>query len=300
MQPEVLVIVGPTASGKTDFAIKRAKENGGAVISADSRQVYSGLNIGTAKPEEAWRDAPHAISEPDIVDAIPHYLLSVCAPDQLYSLAQWQSAAQKILEKIGQPAILVGGTMLYVDSILFNYSIPEVKPDPVLRAELEKLSAEELWQQLMQKDPAAKQFIEPHHKQRIIRALEVIAVTGKPFSDLRQQRPSPYQFKIIGLFPGWDALRERITQRAQAMLDDGLLEETKGLRAKYGPAYAKASAGKADLPLLKTMNYLQAGQLLDEILTREQALAEMVKVNMRYAHRQMNWWKRNKEIEWLV
>lgn len=284
----ITVVVGPTASGKTDFAIKLAKENGAAVISADSRQVYSGLDIGTAKPEAAWRDKPHDILEADSIDAVTHYLLNICAPDQLYTLAQWQAAAKKILAT-AQPMIITGGTMLYIDSILFNYEIPEAKPDSVLRAELEKLSVEELWQQLMHKDPAAKQFIELHHKQRIIRALEVIEATGKPFSDLRQQRPSPYQFKVIGLFPGWDMLRERITQRAHMMLEQGLVEETKKLRGKYGK----------DLPLLKTMNYLQASQLLDETLTREQTLEEMVKVNMRYAHRQMNWWKNNRLIYWL-
>lgn len=285
----ITVVVGPTASGKTDFAIRLAKESSAAVISADSRQIYSGLNVGTAKPEEAWREEPHAVSEADTIDTVPHYLLNICASDQPYTLAQWQVAAKKILA-IDQPLIIAGGTMLYVDSILFNYDIPEVEPNPVLRAGLEKLSVEELWQQLMHKDPAAKQFIEPHHKQRIVRALEVIEVTGKPFSALRQQRPSPYQFKIIGLFPGWDALRERITQRAQAMLDGGLVEETKKLREKY----------RKDLPLLKTMNYLQAGRLIDDELTQEAALAEMVQVNMRYAHRQMNWWRRNKEIEWLA
>lgn len=287
MSREVLVVIGPTASGKTDSAIKLAHESGAAVISADSRQVYSGLNIGTAKPKEAWRDKPHDVLKTDTIDTVPHYLLNICAPDQPYTLAQWQAAAKKILAT-DQPMIITGGTMLYVDSILFNYEIPEVKPDSILRAELGQLNVEELWQQLMYKDPAAKQFIEPHHKQRIVRALEVIEATGKPFSDLRQKRPSPYQFKVTGLFPGWDALRARITQRAQEMLDDGLVEETKKLREKYGK----------DLPLLKTMNYLQAGQLLDETLTREQTLEEMVKVNMRYAHRQMNWWKRNKEIEW--
>lgn len=285
----ITVITGPTASGKTARAIELAKKTGAVVISADSRQVYSGLNIGTAKPEEAWRNEPHAILEPDLVDTIPHYLLNVCELKQLYTLAQWQAAAKKIIEE-EQPVIIAGGTMLYVDSILFNYAIPEVQPNEALRAELEQLSAKELWQQLTQKDPAAKQFIEPHHKRRIIRALEVIEATGKPFSDLRQKRPSPYQFKIIGLFPGWDKLRKRITQRAQAMLEEGLLEETKKLREKYGK----------DLPLLKTMNYLQVGRLIDGELTQEAAKADMVQVNMRYAHRQMNWWKRNKEIEWLA
>lgn len=283
----MLVIVGPTASGKTDFAIKLAKESGAVVISADSRQVYSGFNVGTAKPEEAWRNKPHDILETDSIDTVPHYLLNICAPDQPYTLAQWQAAVKKIMTT-DQPMIIAGGTMLYVDSILFNYEIPEVEPNPVLRAGLEKLSVEELWQQLMPNDPVAKQFIEPHHKQRIIRALEVIEATGKPFSDLRQQRPSPYQFKVTGLFPGWDMLRARITQRAQAMLDVGLVEETKKLREKYG----------SDLPLLKTMNYVQAGKLLDGQLSKEAVLAEMVQINMHYAHRQMNWWKRNKEIEW--
>lgn len=289
---EVTVVLGPTAAGKTELAIRLAKGRGAAVISADSRQVYSELDSGTAKPKEIWGEAPHEIEATDKVEGVPHYLLNVAAPTTTYTLAEWQTAALKILqhlEQVGQPAILAGGTMLYVDSIFFNYLIPEITPDHKLRGELEKLSAEKLWVQLIQKDPAARQFIEPHHKRRMIRALEVMAATGQPFSDMRKKRPSPYRFKIIGLFPGWEVLRARIRQRAQIMLEGGLLEETDRLRQKYG----------TDLPLLRTMNYLQAGKLLDGELSKEAALTEMVRVNMRYAHRQMNWWKNNQGIKWI-
>src|SRR3989344_8124111 len=176
-KPKITVIVGPTASGKTDYAIALAKKTGGEIISADSRQIYTGMNIGTAKPQGAFSRQAHDVLQADMVDGIPHFLFNVTSPDKPWTLPQWQAAANRVLEDIikrGKQPLLVGGALLYVDSIVKNFSIPAVEPDQAFRDILEQEDAPALYGRLMKADPAAVNFIEPHHKQRIIRALEVI------------------------------------------------------------------------------------------------------------------------------
>lgn len=315
----LIVLLGPTAAGKTALGIALAQKMNGAVISADSRQVFAGLNIGTAKPKEAWQDASHDVltadrvdgvdpvraKPPKVAEAMPlaaagrvsnvvdHYLLNIREPDEPYTLAQWQADAYQVIEHIqahGKTPLLVGGTMLYLDSIIFNYNIPAVAPNPKLRQELAQKSTSELYQQLLTHDAAAADFIEPHHQQRIIRALEVIAATGKPFSASRQRSPARYRLKIMGLSPGWDALEKNIRTRAQHMMKDGLVEETRQLQRRYSPT----------LPLLKTMNYQQAMQVTSGELLEKKAIEAMVQANLRYAHRQMSWWKKNPSITWYA
>lgn len=292
MAQKIFVILGPTASGKTSLGIELAQENNGAVISADSRQIYAGLNIGTAKPKQAWKEESHSIDKPDVIDSIDHYLLNIRSPKETYTASDWQRDAnvciKQILAQNKQP-IIVGGTMLYIDSIVFNFTMPAVSPNPALRQQLDSLSTEELQQRLQEKDPAVFNFIELHHRQRMIRALEVIEATGKKFSELRTKQPSPYEFEIIGLFPGWETLENRVTDRIHDMLADGLSDEVKALREKYG----------RELPLLKTINYAETARFIDNELTEADAMAEMIRANMRYAHRQMSWWKRNKDIKWF-
>lgn len=290
-KPVIPVIIGPTASGKTDYAISLAKEVDGEIISADSRQIYAGMNIGTAKPPEAFTDNIHDVLTSNVINGIPHFLFNVSSPDNPWTLPAWQQAAKQVLEDIlsrhKQP-ILVGGTMLYVDSMVKNFSIPEVEPDQNFRDSLEQEDVSVLYDRLMKADPDAQEFIEPHHKQRIIRALEVIEKTGKPFSASRLRQPSPYEFELIGLFPGRDVMKERIQKRISDMFQGGLLEETERLRKRFS----------LTLPLLQTMNYKEAGMVLDNTFSVDQAIAEAVKVNMRYAKRQMAWWRNRKEISW--
>ncbi len=292
--PLIHVILGPTASGKTAYAIQQAKKLGNAaVISADSRQIYSFMDIGTAKPQKAWNTVPHSITEPDVIEEIDHYLLNIVNPNNLFTLSQWQPAAYAAIDHVlsqGKTPFLVGGTMLYIDSIVKNYTIPKVPPNPSYREHLESKEASTLFSLLLEKDPDAKKFIEPHHKQRIIRALEVIQATGKPFSALRQTQPPRYTFEITGLFPGWDVMKDRISRRSEEMLTQDLLKETQNLRERFSP----------DIPLLNTMNYVQAGAVLDKKISSEQAIDEMIKVNMKYAHRQMSWWKNSSyHIQWI-
>ncbi len=299
-KPLVRVILGPTAVGKTDVAIQEAKKIGGVVVSADSRQIYAGMNIGTAKPEEAWRDEAHDVLEADSIDGVPHYLLNVATPDKPWTLAMWQEAAYAVMADVAAkniPIYVVGGTMLYIDSLLFHFDIPAVAPQPELRERLEKESTDALYTRLLLADPAAQKFIEPHHKQRIIRALEVIEISGKLFSVSRLKREPLYDFEIRGLFPtdvtdekGWEVLKGRISQRVISMIDGALGEETQKLQQTYSPT----------LPMLRTMNYAQMAKLLAGAVSREEAIQEMISANMRYARRQMSWWRGRKDLAWQI
>lgn len=273
------VILGPTASGKTAYAIEFAKKMNGAIISADSRQVYAGMNIGTAKPQEAWKDTPHAADVPDMIDTVPHYLLNIVSLEAPYTLSHWLTDAKKVISRIeesGKTPIIVGGTMLYIDALTDGYDIPVIEPNEELRSELEKKFPGELYATLMEKDPNASAFIEPHNSRRIIRALEVIDATGKPFSALRTKKESSNKWMRIGIFSNWDTQKENITKRANEMRQSGLKEEKEKLHETF-PAS----------PLLKTMNYTESN------------MEEMVQSNMRYAHRQMSWWKRREDIGWI-
>ena len=280
MEQNAFVVLGPTASGKTAYAIDLARRVGGAVISADSRQVYAGMNIGTAKPKEAWSTAVHPVTVPDGIDGIPHYMINITSPDTPYTLSEYLAGAKQAMAKVasqGLVPVIAGGTMLYVDALVDGYNIPDVAPNEALRSELEQHSPEALYAMLLAKDPSAQAFIEPHNTRRIIRALEVFQATGKPFSELRAKQPSDTVFHIIGLFPDWDILRERITQRAQEMIDSGLQEEIQTLQRAF-----------PNSKLLQTMNYKENCNV-----------EKMVQSNMRYAHRQMSWWKRRDDIYWI-
>src|SRR3989344_2178836 len=274
------VILGPTASGKTAYAISLAKQLSGAVISADSRQIYAGMNIGTAKPKEVWKNTPHSIETADMIDGVPHYLLNIATLDTPYSLSDWLSAAKTlipIIQEQGLIPIIAGGTMLYIDALVDGYDIPNIAPNEELRAELEKLSPEELYAKLLAQDPESQAFIESHNSRRIIRALEVMHATGIKFSQLRAKKSPENKFQITGIFSDYDILRARITQRAAQMVADGLAEEIKNIQNNF-----------PDSKLLQTMNYKES---CDIDLT--------VQSNMRYAHRQMSWWKRRTDIHWI-
>ena len=286
----VYAILGPTASGKTAYAINLAKKLNGAIISADSRQVYAGMSIGTAKPLDAFSDTPHGATTPDIIDSVPHYLLNISSVDTTYTLSDWLKDAQQALEIIlqnNQTPIIAGGTMLYVDALVDGYDVPNIQPDPEYRKKLEQESPELLYKALQEQDPTSCEFIEPHNMRRIIRALEVIQATGEKFSDLRKAQPQ-YDSTRIGIFPNWDSMRKNIELRSRNMISQGLVDEAVVLRKKY------PTSG-----LLQTINYKQALMLADGELTEEEAIALMSQATLRYAHRQMSWWNRRTDIGWI-
>jgi tRNA dimethylallyltransferase len=282
MKPKLVVITGPTATGKTSLGIQLAQRYGGAVISADSRQVYAGMNRGTAKPRAAWSDKPHATETPDMVDEIEHYMLNIRRPDQELTLAEWQRAALTVSEMLvaaGRTPLLVGGTMLYVDSIMKNFSIPNVAPQPALREQFSRQSTDNLYAELVRRDGAAGAFIEPHNRRRIVRALEVMEVTGELLSALRQSREPVFDITAVGLFPGWEMLEHAVHRRTETMMADGLVAERQRLARRYG----------AHLPLLATLNYKEAPDI-----------GAAVRSTLRYAHRQMSWWRGRQDITWFT
>ncbi|MEO6078051.1 MAG: tRNA (adenosine(37)-N6)-dimethylallyltransferase MiaA [Candidatus Andersenbacteria bacterium] len=288
--PPLIAILGPTASGKTAYAIDMAQRINGAIISADSRQVYAGMNIGTAKPSEAFSDHAHNPETPDIISEIPHYLLNITSPEKNFTLSDWLASAHVALQEIkksGKTPIITGGTMLYVDALLDGYDIPDIEPNIKLREELEEKKSEELYGLLIEEDPEACLFIEPHNTRRIIRALEVISATGKKFSELRKAS-SPSESNRIGIFPDWDIMRTRVGARSNAMITDGLMEEAVALRNKF-----------PDSPLLQTINYKEALMLADNTYSKQEALEKMTQSTLRYAHRQMSWWNRRSDISWV-
>lgn len=287
---KLVVILGPTASGKTTAAIRLANRINGAIVSADSRQVYTGMDIGTAKPHLDQMDeddksgkgqVPHHILLPDKINGIKHYLINIRRPNEEMSLTEWQAAAYQTIDAIidqHMTPILTGGTMLYIDSVVRAYKIPAVPKDDKRRSKLAAQTVEELYKQLIRVDPKAALFVQASHARRIIRALEVIEATGRPFSEMRKKGECLYEVEMYGLFPGWETLQDNVTTRVQKMLDMGLVEEKQKLIDKYG----------IDLPLLKTINY---NQLPDK--------NEMIRRNMKYARRQMSWWRGREEIKWF-
>ena len=291
MKKLVIALIGPTASGKTALGIAVAAVYEASVISADSRQVYAGLNRGTAKPEVAWVDDPHAAVIPDAIEGVDHYLLNVSSPTNRYTVADWQRDATAVIDQLHAAntlPLVVGGTMQYVDSLVFNWQVPAVQPDAAFRKKQEARSTEQLYDELIQLDPNAAEFVEPHNTRRIIRALEVMRATGKPYSKVRERSDSLYSFKIIGLQPNVDVLREKILTRSKEMMRSGLLAEAASLRDLHGDALLKS-----------TIHYEQALAVLDGLMTEDEAIEDMVQKSMRYVRRQMSWWRGRDDITWI-
>jgi len=289
-KPTVLAIIGPTACGKTEASLSMARQHDGAVVSADSRQVYTGMNIGTAKPSAVLGPVHEPLS-PDLIAGIDHYLFNIRLPNAELTLSEWREAAYQSIDHIvtqGKLPIIAGGTMLYTDSVINNYTLPNVPADPEFRLRKSKESTNLLYDELLSQDPAARDFIEPTNKRRIVRALEVINATGSSFSSQRTTQTPRYEIAVHGVFPGWEILESRIKRRVQTMLDEGLIAETKGLIETYGP----------ELQLLHTINYAQAVQVINGELEEDDAPKEMEHANLRYAKRQMSWWKRYENISW--
>jgi tRNA dimethylallyltransferase len=273
----LILIVGPTAVGKTELAIQLAEKLNGEIISADSRLFYRGMDIGTAKPshEELAR--------------VPHYLIDIVNPDETLSLAVFQQKAKEIIADIhtrNKLPFLVGGTGQYVRAVTQGWSPPEVVADERLRSELEKMKEERgvdwLHDRLAQLDHESAQKIDARNVRRTIRALEVILTTGRKFSDQRGQGDSPYQLITIGLTRPRAELYERVDKRIDAMFENGLIDEVKGLLDQgYSPT----------LPSMSAIGYRECIRVIKGELTIEQAKVEMRRVTRVFVRRQANWFK---------
>lgn len=281
----VLVIIGPTAVGKTDLAIALAKAINGEIISADSRLFYRGMDIGTAKPT------------PEQQGSVKHHLIDVAEPGEIWSLSVFQEEVEKAINQIqqdGKTAIIVGGTGQYIRSITEGWEIPPQKPDERIRTILEKWGAEigpfELYHKLSILDPEAAKNIEPQNMRRTIRALEVIFNTGKRFSEQRTRSTPRHIFWLIGLNRPRPELYARIDERIEAMFRDGFVEETKRLLD---------SGISRDNPNLSAIGYREVCLLLDGKMTEEEAKVQMRKKTREFVRRQANWFKpTDPEIHW--
>jgi tRNA dimethylallyltransferase len=285
-KPPLILIVGPTAVGKTELAIQLAERLNGEIVSADSRLFYRGMDIGTAKPSQQE------------MARVPHHLIDIADPDEILSLAVFQQKAREAITDIhtrNKLPFLVGGTGQYVRAVTQGWNPPEVEPDEKLRAELEREKEEKgiywLYDKLKALDPVAADKIDARNYRRTIRALEVIQTTGKKFSEQRGQGDSPYHLVTIGLIRPRAELYERVDQRIEMMFANGFLEEVKGLLAKgFSPS----------LPTMSAIGYRECVRVMQGELTEEQAKVEIRRATRIFVRRQANWFKEtDPEIKWF-
>lgn len=282
----LLVIIGPTAVGKTDIAIDIADQVGGEIISADSRLFYRGMDIGTAKPSLSMQKN------------VPHHLIDIADPDQVISLAEYQQLAYETIDRIisdHKIPILVGGTGQYVRAIVEGWRIPELPPDPNIRKALQKWADEiggmELYKRLLLLDPDAEKFIDPTNVRRTIRALEVILCTGRKFSELREKSGSRYTSILVGLQRSRKELYQRIDARIAEMILNGFVDEVKALISQ---GYS------LELPSMTAIGYKEIGEYLMGRKTLTEAIMEMKKRTRIFVRRQANWFKESDQnIHWF-
>ena len=276
---KLIVILGPTASGKTELAIKLAKNFNGEIINADSRQVYKGMDIGTAKPtKEEMRD-------------VPHYLLDVASPKRKFTVAQYRKLALKAIEKIqkkGKIPFLVGGTWFYIRAVVDGLVIPEVPPDWKLRKKLEKKSPQELHEILKKLDPERAKTIEKENKRRLIRAIEICKKIGK-VPPLRFN-PLPYPVLMIGIKRKKKELMERIRKRFFEWLKRGLILEVMKLR-KMGVSFKRIEEFG--------MHYREISKYLQGKISEKEMIENSIKEIQNYAKKQLNWFKKDKRVKWI-
>ena len=286
-KPKVIVICGPTASGKTALSIELAKKINGEIISSDSMQIYKDMDIGTAKPTKQE------------MQEVKHYLLDFVEPDQRYSVAQFKKDAEKAIEEIlakNKVPIIVGGTGLYVDSLIYGIEYQEIELDKKYREELEEKAQKEgletLYEQAQKIDPQAMEKISANDKKRILRILEIYHSTGKTKTQQEiesRKNEVKYDYKVFALNIEREKLYERINKRVDIMIKQGLIQEVENLCSKY-TEFPTAMQG---LGYKEVVEYLQ-GKI------SEQEMIEKIKMETRrYAKRQLTWFRKNKQTIWL-
>ena len=278
MVPRIIVIVGPTASGKSAYAVKLAKKFGGEVISADSRQVYKGLDIGTGK-----------ITKREM-EGVPHHMLDVASPKKVYTVNTFVIEGRNVIEDIlrrGKVPIICGGTGFYIDALLGRVAVPRVAPNPALRKTLEQKTTMQLFSTLKRLDPRRARDIDPKNPVRLIRAIEIAKELGHvPKSN---PEPLPYLTEWIGILIPEEKLRARIKKRLHARVKAGMVAEARRLH-RAGLSYKRMHA--------LGLEYRYLGLFLQKKITKEHMLAELERHIKKYAKRQIGYWKRNKEIKW--
>lgn len=287
MKPTVIVICGPTASGKTALSIELAKRIDGEIVSADSMQIYKDMDIGSAKvtPEE--------------MQGIKHYLIDCVYPNERYSVANYKQDAKNAIETIikkGKVPIVVGGTGLYIDSLIYEIEYKDIKINEEYRKQLEKIKDEQglevLYNKALEIDPEAMKKISSNDYKRITRILEIYEATGK--TKTQQEAESrlneiPYNYKVFAIDYDRERLYERINKRVDIMLEKGLINEVKNLLEKYNE-FPTAMQG---------LGYKEVKQYLDGDLSKEEMIEKIKQESRRYAKRQFTWFRKNKQTIWI-
>lgn len=274
---KVIAIVGPTSSGKTAWAKKLAiKFSQAKIISADSRQIYLGMDIGTGKDKN-----------------LPQDLIDIIEPTKKFTLHDWQKMASNLLNqyfKMKNLPIIVGGTGLYIDALLYGYVIPDLKKESIaLRKKLEKLPESELIKKLKEIDPESSLKIDPKNKRRLIRALEVSILTRRPWSKLQKKQKPKFETLIIGIDTNRETLYSKIDARIDQMIKNGLVEEVRDLTKKY----------QFDLPTFNTIGYKEIIDYLQGRQTLKVAVQKIKYNTHGYVRRQETWFRKNKDIKWV-
>ena len=287
MKPTVYVIGGPTASGKSKLAVELAKKINGEIISADSMQIYKDMNIGTAK-----------ITNQEM-QGIKHYLIDFISPEQRYSVSSFKKDAEDAIEKIlsnGKTPIIVGGTGLYIDSLIYGIEFQDEKIDTKYREKLNKIAEieglEKLYKKAQKIDPEAMAKISANDRKRIIRVLEIYHKTGKTKTEQEKESRKnevKYNYKVFAITIPREKLYERINKRVDQMLEQGLIEEVKKILEKYS-YFPTAMQG---------LGYKEVIEYLENKITKEEMIEKIKKETRHYAKRQITWLKKNKETIWL-
>ena len=288
MKPKVIVICGPTASGKTSLSIEVAKKIDGEIISCDSMQIYKEMNIGTAKP---------TVEE---MQGIPHYMLDFVLPSERYSVADFKEAATDRIEDIlkrEKVPIIVGGTGLYVDALTKNITYPEIEIDLEYRKQLEELikenGLESLYEEAKKIDEKAMQTISKNDKKRIMRVLEIYHQTGKTKTQLEiesRKNGVPYDYRVFAINMPREILYDRINRRVDIMLEKGLIEEVKQLYKKYGDELRTSVQG---------IGYKEVIDYLNGMYSKEEMIEKIKMETRRYAKRQLTWFRKIPNIIWI-
>jgi len=277
VKPKMIVVLGPTASGKTDLAIDLAKKFNGEIITADSRTIYKGMDIGTAKPKE--------------LKGVPHYLIDIVSPNEDFNVALFKQKAVKKIDEIierGKLPILVGGTGLYIKSIIENLDFPSVKADEKLRNKLEKKNTEELFEMYKNLDEEGSLKIDKNNRRRLIRAIEVSLSLKESFFKERKKEPI-YDVLQIGIKINKKELEERIKKRVDKMIKQGLEKEVRKLSKKYG----------FNIPPMQTIGYREWQDYFDKKENLENTIEKIKTNTIKFAKRQMTWFKKDKTIKWI-
>ncbi len=284
---KVVVICGPTASGKTGLSIELAKKINGEIVSADSMQIYKEMDIGTAKPTKEEQEG------------IKHYLMDFVSPEERYSVADYKKEAKKAIEEIikkGKVPIVVGGTGLYIDSLIYEIEYADIEFDQDYREQLEKRvkkeGLEKLYEEAQKIDPRAIEKISQNDEKRILRILEIYKATGKNKTEQEKEsrkNPPKYEYQVYALNWERDALYERINYRVDVMIENGLIEEVKQI-LQIHKKFPTAMQG---------LGYKEVVEYIAGDLTKQEMIEKLKRDTRRYSKRQMTWFRKNKQTIWL-